>query len=495
MNELTKRRLDITTIPGIRKYRNTLQLILLKVLHDIFKDRKVKIEYSINKGCYCNVEGVKVTEQDIEEIKKQVQTYIDRDVRIEEIYCSKQKAIDLLKSKGFFDIAEDLEYVIKEKVLIYNLDGFYSIFYSEVAQSTGYVDLFDIKLYDPGFIFFYPTRHKPFELPLYTEQNKLASVFGEFNKWGEILGVPDVTSLNKKVRDGTINDIILANEALHDIKLGEIAREISVKKMKFVMIAGPSSSGKTTFANRLKIHLLIHGINSKIISLDDYYINRADMVPDENGKVDLESIEALDIKMFKENIRELSEIGITSVPSFDFKTATRRSELITHKLAEEEVLIIEGIHGLNPLMTEGISQEFIYKIYITALTTINIDNHNRFATTDTRLIRRIARDFHYRNSSASHTLHLWDSVRSGEDQYIFPYQEQADIIFNSALVYEHGILKNIAEPILRKVKKDDLSYQEALILLDMLSAFERIDSSAIPPSSIIREFIGGSCFH
>lgn len=495
MNEIGNRKIDITTIPGIRKYRNTLQLILLKVLHDIFPHRKVKIEYSINKGCYCNIDSIRITQDDIDKIKRNIQNYIDSDVEIKEIYCTRSKAIKLLREHNIHDIADSLEYVSNKKVLIYELDGFLSVFYSEVAESTGYVDLFDIKPYDPGFIFFYPARHKPFELPMYTEQNKLASVFGEFNKWNEILGIPDVTSLNKKVQEGSINDIILASEALQDIKLGEISRDISKTQMKFIMIAGPSSSGKTTFANRLRIHLIVHGINAKIISLDDYYINRADMIPDKYGKVDLESIDALDIRTFKENMNELSEKGFTKIPSFDFPTATRRPELIPISLKNDEVLIIEGIHGLNPLMTEGIRDEHIFKIYISALTTINIDNHNRFSTTDTRLIRRITRDYQYRNASASHTLHMWESVRSGEDKYIFPFQEQADVIFNSALLYEHGLLRNIAESILRKVKKDDSAYCESRRLLDILSAFERIDSNAVPPSSIIREFIGGSCFH
>ena len=217
MDRIFNRKIDITTIQGIRTYRNTLQLILLKVLHDMFPHRKVKIEYSINKGCYCNIENVKITKEHIESIKRRVQDYIDKDVEIKEIYCTRQKAIELLKEHKIFDIAEALEYVNNSKVLIYDLDGFLSVFYSEVAQRTSYVDLFDIKPYEPGFIFFYPTRHKPYELPLYTEQNKLASVFGEFNRWGEILGIPDVKSLNKIVRDGYINDIILASEALSRI--------------------------------------------------------------------------------------------------------------------------------------------------------------------------------------------------------------------------------------------------------------------------------------
>lgn len=495
MDNTFYRKIDITTIQGIRTYRNTLQLILLKVLHDIFPHRKVKIEYSINKGCYCTVENVVITKRHIDNIKNNIHEYIEKDVKIKEIYCTKQKAIDLLTRNKIYDIAESLEFVNRQKVLIYELDGFLSVFYSEVAQRTSFVDLFDIKTYEPGFIFFYPTRHKPYELPPYTEQNKLASVFGEFNRWGEVLGVPDVTRLNKKVKEGSINDIILASEALQDIKLGEISQEISDKQMKFVMISGPSSSGKTTFANRLRIHLIVHGINAKIISLDDYYRNRADMQPDEFGKVDLEAIDALDVNMFQKNMNELSQNGHTLIPSFDFTTATRRTELVPLSLHESEVLIIEGIHGLNPLMTGGINDEHIFKIYISALTTINIDNHNRFSTTDTRLIRRISRDYQYRNASASHTLSMWDSVRSGEDKYIFPFQEQADVIFNSALIYEHGILRNIADPILKKVKKDDPAYCESRRLMDILSAFEKIEASAVPPSSIIREFIGGSCFH
>lgn len=495
MDKVLNRKIDITTISGIRTYRNTLQLILLKVLHDIFPHKKVKIEYSINKGCYCNVENTKITRKHIESIKNKVQEYIDKDVKIKEIYCTRQKAINLLKEHKIYDIAEALEDVNNSKVLIYDLDGFLSVFYSEVAERTSYVDLFDIKPYEPGFIFFYPTRHKPYELPLYMEQNKLASVFGEFNRWGEVLGIPDVTRLNKKVRDGSVKDIILASEALQDIKLGEISQQISDKKMKFIMISGPSSSGKTTFANRLRIHLIVHGINARIISLDDYYRNRADMLPDETGKVDLETIDALDIGMFQKNMNELSSKRHTLIPSFDFSTATRRDKLVPISLSESEVLIIEGIHGLNPIMTKGIIEEHIYKIYISALTTINIDNHNRFSTTDTRLIRRISRDYQYRNASVSHTLNMWESVRSGEDKYIFPFQEQADVIFNSALIYEHGLLRSVAEPILKKVKKDDPAYCESRRLLDILSAFEKIDASAVPPSSIIREFIGGSCFH
>jgi uridine kinase len=489
------RKIDITTIPGIRTYRNTLQLILLKVLNDIFPHRKVKIEYSINKGSFCTVEDIKINNEHVEAIKKGVREYIDKDVPIKELHCTRQKAIEIFRERKIYDIAESLEYVNNPKVLIYNLDGFISIFYSKVAERTSYVDLFDIRAYEPGFIYFYPTRHKPYELPQYTEQNKLAAVFGEFNRWGDVLGIPDVTSLNRVVRSGSVNDIILATEALQDIKLGQISREISEKHKKFVMIAGPSSSGKTTFANRLKIHLIVHGVKAKIISLDNYYINRADMVPDETGKVDLESVDALDICMFQDNMKELSKKGHTMIPVFDFNTASRKEELIPLSLSDSEVLIIEGIHGLNPVMTKGIEEKYIYKIYISALTTINIDSHNRFATTDTRLIRRLTRDYEYRNSSASRTLNMWESVRSGEDKYIFPFQEQADVIFNSALMYEHGLLRVFAEPILKKVKKDDPAYDEAKRLLDILSAFEKIDSAAVPPSSILREFIGGSCFH
>lgn len=494
MRELKIKKIDITTIPGIRKYRNTLQLILLKVLHDIFPHKKTKIEYSINKGCYFTVDETVITRADVKNIKAGIHRYINSDMDINTVNCTKKQAIRILLEHNIKDIAENLQYINNRRILLCELDGFYSVFYSEVAESTGYVDLFDLKEYPPGCIFFYPTRHKPNELPKYLEQKKLVAVFGEFNKWGEILGIPDVTSLNKRIKNGSINDIILASEALQDIKLGDIASEITSKKRKFIMIAGPSSSGKTTFANRLRIHMIVHGINAKVISLDNYYRDRVDIEPDEKGKVDLESITALDVETFRSNINDLAERRSTNIPLFDFVTATRRNEYMKMELSDDEILIIEGINGLNPLMTSGISEDLVYKIYISALTTINIDNHNRFSTTDTRLIRRICRDNQYRNASASLTISMWESVRSGEDKYIFPYQEEADIIFNSALIYEHGLLKNIAEPILRKVKKDDPSYGEARRLLEILSAFEKVDASAVPPSSILREFIGGSCF-
>ncbi len=491
---IKKHNIDLRTIPGVRIYRNTLQFVLLKVLYDMFPDKKAKIEYSINKGCFCNVEGVEIQDHHITAIKSRVNHYAKKDLPIKKYKVTKQEAMELLKNNSNDVYLNSLPYVDKDKLTIYELEGFYSVFYSELYTSTGIIDLFDIKKHNKGFIFYYPTRHNPEKLPEMTEQKKLQAVFDESNKWGEVLQITDVASLNKKVAEGSINDFILAGEALQDLKLGEIARQIAKQKNKFIMIAGPSSSGKTTFANRLRIHLIVNGINAKILSMDNYYINRADMVADEDGKVDLEAIEALDIDFFRKNMIDLSQGKSTLVPVFDFFTATRYPDLLPLELKEDEVLIVEGIHGLNPLTTENIDDGQVYKIYISALTTINIDNHNRFATTDTRLIRRLARDFYHRNASASRTINMWESVRSGEDRYIFPFQEQSDVIFNSALLYEHGVLRNVAEPILRKVNKNDKAYFEAQRLLDILSAFEKIDSSAIPPSSILREFIGGSCF-
>ena len=491
--------LDITNEDGLRVYVRTLLLIYIKACKDVLKNKDVTIMHSLNKGLYTEFknEGKQlVNKHKLEMIKKRMQEIISEKNPINTMYMDVEKAKEIFTRQGMKGKIELLKNWGKDKIRVYELDGYYDSFYGYLAPNTEFVNKFDLKLFYPGIILNFPTRESNFELPEYIEQKKLSKVFKEAESWGEIMDVSCVGSLNKKIWNNTIDDMIRVNEALHEKKIAYIADEIAKdKNIKIILIAGPSSSGKTTFAQRLSIQLRVNGKKTYALSLDDYFVDRQSTPKDENGDYNFETIDALDLELFNEQLLSLMSCEEVIIPNYNFIEGKREYKRESIKLSNDHIIIIEGIHGLNEKLTMNIPQINMFKIYISALTQLNIDNHNRISTSDLRLIRRIVRDNTHRGNSVIKTMELWDNVVKGTEKYIFPYQENADAIFNSALVYELSVLKKYAEPLIMEIGEDSEFYAERQRLLKFFSYFMAIDDeSAIVNTSILREFIGGSCF-
>ena len=489
--------IDTTHPDGHRIYVRTLSLIYIKACKEVYNNIDVSINHSLNKGLYTELQYKQpVTKKHLNAIKHKMQEIIDAKKIITTNFLSIDKAREIFSAQDMMDKVEMLKYWDKDSIRVYELDGYYDTFYGYLAPNTGFVNKFDLKLFYPGIILNYPTRESNFELPEYIEQKKISRVFKEAEDWGEIMDVAYVGALNNKIAGNSIGDMIRINEALHEKKTAYIADEITGdKNIKIVLIAGPSSSGKTTFAQRLSIQLRVNGKKTYAISMDDYFIDRHLTPRDENGDLDFETINALDLDLFNEQLIDLMEGKEVSIPVYNFKEGKREYTREPVKLTDDHIIIIEGIHGLNDELTENIPQANKFKIYISALTQLNIDRHNRIATSDLRLLRRIVRDYTHRGNNALKTIELWDSVVRGAEKYIFPYQENADAIFNSALVYELCVLRKYAEPIIMEIGEDSSFYSERQRLLKFLSYFLPVeDDSAIPNNSILREFIGGSCF-
>ena len=482
---------------GWKVYSRTLQFIFIKVALELFPNAKIIIEHSISKGLFSEIhKDEPLTVEEINEIKVKMIDLINRDCRINKIEVTREKAIEIFESYGMNDKVKLLRQSNFKTVKLYELEGRYDYFYGQMAYSTGAIKAFDLIPYNHGVILRNPTEEDVTVLPEFNEQKRLASIFYETEKWLNILGVGEVGDLNQKVLNNEFRDLILVSEALHEKKIAYIADSIANREdVKVVLIAGPSSSGKTTFANRLGIQLRVNGVIPIPISLDDYFINRDDTPKDENGEYDFESINAIDLKQFNTDLKGLLNGDEVEIPSYNFKTGKR--EWIGHKLKlpSNGVIIIEGIHGLNPLLTGEILDKNKFKIYISALTQLNLDNHNRIATTDVRKVRRIVRDFLSRDYGAEDTLLMWPSIRRGEKKNIFIFQEEADVMFNSTLVYELCVLKPYAIKELEKIKPGSPVYNEAVRLKAFLSFFEEIKFEDVPGNSLLREFIGGSCFY
>lgn len=498
LNENDKVRFfDIKDRDGRRIYIRTLSLIYIKACKDIFNDIDVEIKHSLNKGLYTELKNKQlISKNQLISIKNRMNEIIEAKRPITSVYVSVKEAQEIFRRQGLEDKVELLNYRKEEYVRIYELDGYYDTFYGHTSPSTEVIDKFDLKLFYPGIILNFPTVESNFELPEYIEQKKLYKVFREAEEWGKIMDVGYVGALNKKIENGTIDDMIRVNEALHEKKIAYIADSIaSDKNIKIVLIAGPSSSGKTTFAQRLSIQLRVNGKKTYAISLDDYFVERHLTPRNEKGEPDFETINALDLELFNEHLISLMSSEEVNIPVFNFMTGMREYTREPVALTEDHVIIIEGIHGLNEELTKHIPQINKFKIYISALTQLNIDNHNRISTSDLRLIRRIVRDNTHRGNNALKTLQLWSNVVRGNEKYIFPYQENADAIFNSALVYELCVLKKYVEPVLMEIERDSEYYGERQRLLKFLSYFKPIgNEDAIVNTSILREFIGGSCF-
>ena len=490
--------IDLSKEDGMRIYLRSLTFILVKAVHDLFPKRKVIINHSISKGLYYEIKGDKELNSDeVEKIKNRMQEIIAARIPFIKSTIAIDEAKSILKEKGRDDRLCSIQHRLKSYITIYNCENFGDYFYGYMAPDTGYIDKFDLKFYSSGVILLFPKKEQPNLLPEFKEQKKLFNIFRENRKWGGILRVESVGGLNDVIKSGSIRDLIRVSEALHEKKIAQIADMITESEYnkKIVLIAGPSSSGKTTFSKRLGIQLRVNGIKPVTLHLDDYFVDREKTPIDENGERDYEALEVVDVELFNQQLTEMLNGREVDVPIYNFTLGKREYNGRRLKLEEDNIIIIEGIHGLNEKLTQSVSRDNKFKIFVSAITSMNIDDHNRVPTTDTRLIRRIVRDNQFRGSSAVETIKRWPSVRRGEEKNIFPFQEEADIMFNSALRYEHGIMKIYAEPLLASICDSYPEYAEAKRLMEFLSYFLPIaEHDEIPNNSILKEFIGGSCF-
>ena len=482
---------------NIRNNSRTLQFIFIKAVLDLYKDAIVTMEHSIGKWVFGEIHKKEpLTEQEVNNIKQAMQKLIDKNYPIKRIKVKREEAIKIFQNYGMTDKVKLLQQTGFKVVTLYELDGRYDYFYGPMWESTGVIKNFDVKFYNGGFILGYPTDENLMVVNKFVEQRKLTNIFRETEKWLNILGIGEVGYLNEKISNGELIDLIMISEALHEKKIAQISDMINEKKeIKAVFVAGPSSSGKTTFANRLAIQLKVNGLNPISISLDNYFVNREDTPKDENGEYDFESIKSIDVKFFKNQMKELFEGKEVEIPIFNFLTGYREKSGSKVKMPKNGILIIEGIHGLNPILTSSLDENNIFKIYISALTQLNLDNHNRISTADVRRVRRIVRDSLSRGKNAEETLLMWPSIKKGEEKNIFVYQEEADVMFNSTLVYELCVLKKKALEELDKVGADSSVYDEVKRLKAFLGFFDEIDKGLVPENSILREFIGGSIFY
>ena len=500
--EMVKPRLiefiDYSCRDGQRMYLRTLSFILFAAVRNLWPEVSLKIDHPISKGYYCELENLNriFSESDIQLIKAEMRSIIDSDIAVERKMILTETAISLLEAHGLSRKAELYRGYGRLYAPLFFLGKHINFFYGHMLTSTGCITNFDIVKYYDGFLLRFPI---PGDLQIAQpaiNQDKLFGIFREHKKWAEILGVEDIPRLNTLRRENRHSDLIKISEALHEKKIAEIATAISQRtdQINIILIAGPSSSGKTTFSRKLGIQLAVNGLHAIEVSVDNFFVNREFTPLDEAGNLDFEALEAIDIPYFNDFLLRLIAGEEMSVPRFDFQTGQRKFNGKTMKMEKNNILIIEGIHGLNPDLTPLIDSEKTYRIFVSALTQISIDEHTYIPTTDNRLLRRIIRDSKYRGYDAYTTINRWPSVRRGEEKHIFPFQENADIMFNSALIYELAVLKKYASPLLKQVKENTPEYSEAVRLLIFISYFESIPEEEIPPTSVLREFLGGSSF-
>lgn len=485
---------------GNQTYRRSMCLMLVKAIYDVCEHKdiwKVRIHFSLSKGYYCTIEGdVAVDQRFLDKVKSRMLEMVAEKMPIDKRTIHTDEAIALFHKHGMHDKETLFEYRRVSKVNIYSMNEFEDYYYGYMVPDASYLPYFELHLYDEGFVIQMPEKDAPTVVPSFRPQHKLFQVLKESTKWGDIQNIETVGALNDKITNGDIQDMILVQEAMQEKKIAEIAEMIANKSdIKFVLIAGPSSSGKTTFSHRLSIQLRANGLVPHPIAVDNYFVEREKTPKDKDGNYNFECLEAIDVELFNQDMLDLLSGKEVALPTFNFKTGKREYSGETKKLGEQDVLVIEGIHCLNDAMTYKLSKENKFKIYISALTQLNIDEHNRIPTTDGRLIRRMVRDARTRGASAKQTIAMWPSVRKGEEENIFPYQEDADVMFNSALIYELAVLKLYAEPILFGIEKDCEEYVEAKRLLKFLDYFIGVGSENIPANSLLREFVGGGCFN
>ena len=484
---------------GHKTYVRTATMLFFKAVFDVFGEecaRNCRVEFTVGNGSFVNPDGaIEPTAENAEKIKKRMQELVEAGAPFMKRTCPLDEAMDLFKAQGMKDKEKLFHYRMNSQVNIYEIEGYYDYYYGYMLPNAGYVKYFNVIHYENGFMLLLPTRSNPLDVAPFREQKKLFSTLEDSERWGSKIGIQNVGDLNDEICKGSLSDFILMQEAEQERKIGEIAREIVKREgVKFIMIAGPSSSGKTSFSHRLSIQLRTLGKTPHPIALDDYFVDRELTPRDEKGDYNFECLEALDIKQFNDDMCRLLKGERVELPTFNFKIGKREYLGNYKQLGEDDILVIEGIHGLNDKMSYALPKESKFKIYISALTTLNIDGHNRIPTTDGRLLRRMVRDARTRGSDARRTIQMWPSVRRGEEENIFPFQEDADIMFNSAMIYELAVLKQFAEPLLFQIPKDAPEFYEAKRLLKFLSYFLNVTSESLPNNSICREFVGGSCF-
>ncbi len=491
---------DLSSSIGHLTYVRTATLLFVKAAHDVIGDKnidKIKVECALGSGFYFTAKGDFVVSHELaDKIKKRMQEMVDAKAPIRKHSMALDDAIAIFAKQGMKDKQRLCKFRRSSLINVYDVEGYYDYFYGYMLPNMGYVKLFDVIAYNNGFVLNLPRKTSPNELKEFVPMEKLFATMMEATDWSEKLEIDTVGELNERICNGGLNEMILVQEALQERKIAEIAHDIvSRGGVKFVMIAGPSSSGKTSFSHRLSVQLKTHGLKPHPIAVDDYFVNREDTPLDENGDYNFECLEAIDIKLFNRDMQNLLAGKTVEIPTFNFKTGKREYKGNYKTLGPDDVLVIEGIHALNDRMSETLPVESKYKVYISALTTLNIDEHNRIPTTDGRLLRRMVRDARTRGASATRTIQMWPSVRRGEEENIFPFQESADAMFNSALIYELAVIKPQAEPLLYSVKPTDPEYHEAKRLLKFLEYFLTVDTVNLPNNSIAREFVGGSCFN
>ncbi len=484
---------------GYQAYRRSLTLMLMKAVYKVAGNEAVhraQVQHSLSSGYYCTLEGdLSLDEAFLKAVREKMLEYVEKKLPIEKRNVNTDQALKIFHEHRMYDKEKLFRYRRASRVNIYKMGDFEDYFYGYMVPDAGYLKYFDLHLYEGGFVIQFPDRKDPRSIPPFKPQGKIFQVMRQAVEWGDMLGISTVGDLNDCISRGGMQQLVMTQEALQERKIAEIARSIAEdSSRKFIMIAGPSSSGKTTFSHRLSIQLSAAGLKPHPIAVDNYFVEREQTPKDSDGNYNFECLEAIDIELFNRQMCELLEGKTVELPHFNFKTGKKEYNGDYMTLGPDDILVLEGIHCLNDRLSHSLPHESKFKIYISALTQLNVDEHNRIPTTDGRLIRRMVRDARTRGSSAARTIGMWPSVRRGEEENIFPYQEEADAMFNSALIYELSVLKQYAEPILFGIDRDAPEYMEAKRLLKFLDYFVGVDSSFIPENSLVREFIGGGCF-
>lgn len=487
--------LDISTVDGMRIYIRGLLYIMSKAFEEIYPKAKINVEYQLSNSMFCTIENMEVTDDVVNKIHNKMQEIIDKDIPIIKKRLTRKEAEEFYKKQDTQKGKLQLENNQRKYVSFYYCEDYFNYFYGVMPISTGYMKIYDLEKYNGGFLIRYPSKKDITKVPVFKDNKKLLEALSDYEKIHRVLNVETLSKLNNYIKQGNSKNLSLLEEALHEKKISKIADKVAEKKhVKMVLIAGPSSSGKTTFAQRLGLQLKLNGLRPVTISVDNYFVEREKTPIDENGKYDFEAIEAVDIELLNNHIERLLNGEEVEMPSFNFETGHKQYNGNKVKLGKEDIIVMEGIHCLNDRLTSQIPRNKKFKVYISALTVLNIDNFNRISTTDSRLIRRIVRDAKFRSYSAIHTLKMWNSVNNGEVKNIFPYQEEADAMFNTSLIYEISVLKKYALPQLEAIDNRSIEFAEAKRIREFLKYFEDIPDEVVPKNSLLREFIGGGDF-